>query len=299
MVFIAKCSSVCTTVLLAITCASAASVPDSLQSRPDSLTKRSLPTFVNFGNFASGQAQITQAFKDMATMVNACLNGDPDIYNKIYSHWFPDNNRDDVTNILNAMVNPASTDGTGSTTLSQITVDNEDIYGLCKKAIAYTINSAAAERDNDAVSLSMHFCHSDTMNAYALPALSAVTCANLDTFLSTKMQTLGGYALVHELAHVVQISGSAIKPLNIPLPLEPSTMCPCAVDIKYGPQSCQTLLTDTKTSKNAVVNADSYGWFVTELYWTLQCKFEYGAPQSDLMVQNAVCDESKQPCNLR
>jgi hypothetical protein len=201
----------------------------------------------------------------MATMVNACLNGDPNTYKKIYSHWFPEANRDDVTNVLKAMVNPASTDGTGSTTLSQITVANEPEYSelLCKNNLAYTVNSSAGDRDNDPQRLTMVFCNTDTYHAYAFPALSDITCANLDTFTSTKMQTFGGYALVHELAHVAQISGSAIKPLNIPLPKQPSTMCPYAQDFKYGPQSCQTLSTNPPTSKSAVANADSYGWFVT------------------------------------
>lgn len=205
----------------------------------------------------------------MATMVNACLNGDLAIYNKVLSHWFPAANGDDVTNILKAMVNPASTDGTGSTFLSQITVDDQDIYGQCAKSAAYTINFAAANRANDETSLSMHFCHSDTVNIFALPALSAVACGDLDEFISTKMQTLGGYVLVHELSHITQISGSIVQPLNIPMPKQPSTMCSQTDDFKYGPQSCQNLLTGinpetgTPTLMNTLANADSYGWFVT------------------------------------
>lgn len=130
-------------------------------------------------------------------------------------------------------------DGIGSETLSQITVDNNNLYGICDTDVIYTINAKAGDRDNDPIALTMHFCQSDISNAYALPALSGVTCAELDLFLSVKMQTLGGYALVHELALVAQISNAAIAPLKIRVPDGPSSTCGYAVDIKYGPQSCQ------------------------------------------------------------
>lgn len=100
------------------------------------------------------------------------------------------------------MVNPASTDGTGSTTLSQITVDNDDFFGICSDALAYTDNAQPADGANDATPLKMHFC-SGALNAFNFPDLSAVSCDSLGTTLSTAMQTLGGYALVHELRYVV------------------------------------------------------------------------------------------------
>jgi len=169
-----------------------------------------------------------------------------------------------MMSVLKAMVNPPSTDGTGSTSLSEITVDNNDPDNICGifNTAAYTINSAPADAANDAIALTMHFCQTASINAYSLPALSGVTCADLDKFLSVKMQTLGGYVLVHELSHVAQISGAAIQPLNIALPGQTLT-CGNTEDFVYGPQSCQELLTNTATSINAVANADSYGWFVT------------------------------------
>lgn len=38
-------------------------------------------------------------------------------------------------------------------------------------------------------------------------------------------------------------------------------MCTETNDDAYGPQSCQSLL--TANAQNTLVNADSYGWFVT------------------------------------
>ena len=196
-------------------------------------------------------------------MVNACLKADSDIFTRVYSHWFPANQQAAVKSVLGGMVNPASTDGTGSTTLSKITIDNDDPYGICAQTVAYTINSAPGDGANDPIALTMHFCHTDNTNAYALPALSGVTCGDLDKFLSVKMQTLGGYALVHELSHVADISNAAIAALKIPIPMQPSSTCGNAEDFKYGPQSCQQLVTNKATSNDAVANADSYGWFVT------------------------------------
>lgn len=197
-------------------------------------------------------------------MVNACLNAETTVFNQVYSHWFPDNNRATVISVLKAMVNPPSSDGTGSTSLTEITVDNKDPDNICEifGTVAYTINSSPADSANDAIPLTMHFCQTATIDAYKLPALSDVTCGDLDKFLSVKMQTFGGYALVHELSHVAQISGAAIKPLNIPLPGQ-SLTCKNTEDFAYGPQSCQELLTNKATSDNAVANADNYGWFVT------------------------------------
>lgn len=199
----------------------------------------------------------------MAKMVNACLNADTTPFNQIYSHWFPENNRHTVRSILQAMVNPPSTDETGSTTLTQITVDNDDPQKICEhdNTVAYTINAMPANDINDARPLTMHFCNT-SINAYALPALSDISCTDLDRFLSVKMQTLGGYALVHELSHVEQISSTAIEPLKIGLPNQ-SLTCNATDDFAYGPQDAQQLLQEKDTSMNTVANADSYGWFVT------------------------------------
>lgn len=200
-------------------------------------------------------------------MVNKCLAADSSRFTQIYSHWFPINQQAVVKNILGAMVNPASADGTGSTTLAQITVTNEDPFNLCetRSNVAYTSNARPGDRHNDPTPIEMHFCQTATINSFALPALSAVSCANLDTFVSTKMQTLGGYTLVHELAHVKEISNAAIAPLKIAIPGQPSSTCEYAQDFIYGPQSCQTLADPPAPANpnNALANADNYGWFVT------------------------------------
>ena len=99
-------------------------------------------------------------------------------------------------------VQPGTNDPTtGADKLTSITVDANDYAGLAAHMALYTTSRVDAT-DTDR----MHLTDTGSKNAYAYPALSAITCGagngdtgTVGTTVSDKMLSLGGYALVHEL----------------------------------------------------------------------------------------------------
>ena len=73
---------------------------------PSHLFKRALPTWKNFTpNDATNPqiVQLTQAFKDMATVVNAVLAADQNTYNTIFLKYFKDGMQAAVKQVLSNM----------------------------------------------------------------------------------------------------------------------------------------------------------------------------------------------------
>lgn len=262
---------------------------------PSHLFKRALPTWKNFTpNDATNPqiVQLTQAFKDMATVVNAVLAADQNTFNTIFLKYFQDGMQAAVKQVLSNMVTPATKDpSTGADILSTIVVDNNDYANAGAFLACYT---SSGETASDPYSI--HFTQSATHNAYKYPALSAITCGaggtdtgTIGTTVSDKMTSLGGYALVHELTHAGPVfQSSATKAF---------TDLPETGDVAYGPQKVLQLLAGQGKdsdghpipAKYCINNADSYAWFVNEIYWTITCKRNFGPPTDNSYAPAGVC----------
>ena len=140
-------------------------------------------------------------------MISRCLGNDvdPKLFDTILGRWFPQGDlaqsRQIVKTILRKMIEPSSNDGTGSTILGEINFLYDDPEGYCNVpgTVAYTLNPEKANRDNPEVLLTMHFCQSSKINAYKFPSLGTISRNSIQEHISVDMQTLGGYALIHEL----------------------------------------------------------------------------------------------------
>lgn len=169
------------------------------------LTRRALPQFSHFDGAegATHKSRLEQAFKDMVEVVNGndygVLTSDERTFGSIYSKYFDDQYKDTIKQVFKNMVEPATQDpSTGADILSKINLDNNDEYGICEGVSAYTVSLRPDPPKID--ELRMHFCSSSTKDTYKYPDLSDIDCNNLDDYVSWKMLSLGGYALVHELA---------------------------------------------------------------------------------------------------
>lgn len=141
-------------------------------------------------------AAITQGYKDMATQVNAVLQGDQQIYNAVIKNYFHPSHFSVVSKILNNLVLPAGGDvGTGSSLIGSVTMNGSDIRNKCvdPQIFAYT----GSQRDGSASQI--HLC---AERGYGYPSLAQVSCDVLDPEVSWKMTTLGGSVILHELTWV-------------------------------------------------------------------------------------------------
>lgn len=252
------------------------------------LSKRTLPQFINFTPNDSSNpkiASLTQGFKDMVTVVNVVINAaNTDEFNTIFLKYFPNSNmKAAVIQVFTNMVQPATNSPeTGADRLSGITVDANDYANLAQYMALYTTSrETAADVDQ------MHLTDTAQKNAYAYPALSAITCGaggedtgTIGTVVSDKMLSLGGYALVHELTHAGVVFPSTSQAMTT---LTSETE---AQDYAYGPQHCRQLAAGQGKNgsgakllpKWALINADNYAWFANEVYWTITCKRPFGDP---------------------
>ncbi|KAM0794234.1 hypothetical protein BDR22DRAFT_714524 [Usnea florida] len=265
---------------------------------PAHLFKRALPQWKDFQpNDATNPqiTQLTQAFKDMTTLVNAVLsaaNTDAATYNTIFLKYFKDGMQAAVKQVFTNMVTPATKDpSTGADILANIVVDANDYAGGSSYMVAYTTNGEAATDPS-----SMHFSQTDQYNAYKYPALSAITCGaggtdtgTIGTVVSDKMLSLGGYALVHELTHA--------QPVFSCPETKAFTDIPWTGDTAYGPQKTRMLAAGQGKdhdghplpAKYAISNADSYAWFANEVYWTVLCKRPFSDPTDNSFAPAGVC----------
>ncbi|MCJ1279631.1 hypothetical protein MMC21_007455 [Puttea exsequens] len=156
------------------------------------LSKRALPQWINFtpnGPSNPKIASITQAFKDMTTLINIVKDpASSDTYKTVFSNYFPDDNMQDaVKQVLTNMVKSATTDPeTGADKLSSFVIDAIDHYNLDQYHVAYTTNP---EDENDSVRI--HFSDTAQRNAYAYPLSSWINCDTLGAVVSDKMLSMG------------------------------------------------------------------------------------------------------------
>lgn len=80
-------------------------LPSSSSPNPNSgpLYKRALPQWQNFQPNDPKIAQLTQAYKDMTTVVNQVLNTNVDTFGHVFDNYFPAQGHDTVLNVYRAM----------------------------------------------------------------------------------------------------------------------------------------------------------------------------------------------------
>lgn len=172
-------------------------------SRPDpdlsnaTLSKRALPIFSGFEAAPDRRARAEAAFRDAITIAASVLQAPR--FEDTYDLYFDGaGNKDEILNVFRNMVGD-NTDGTGSSVIANIVVDNKDTGGGC------TGNTVAfVENLNDRPGGAMVLCE----KAYAFPDLAEKGCNSLSSTVSTLMSTLGGVVL-HELTHYQEIGDPA------------------------------------------------------------------------------------------
>lgn len=144
----------------------------------------------------------------MARIVNLVLE-DTVFYPVIFAKYFDSSHSAAVKAVLTNMVKPTTMDAaTGSDLISGIIINADDEHQVCNSGEgavgAYVWQTFSVANPGKMTSnAEMVFCTSplDVFGAYPdLKWSPRDTCAKLDAWVSSKMTTLGGYVLVHELA---------------------------------------------------------------------------------------------------
>lgn len=183
-----------------------------------------------------------------------------------------------------AIMGGNSSSDQGSGLLGQITVSPD--FPKPNGKLTCDDNDTMAElRDYNADNPTIVLCDPGALGhggiAKSYGTIPAVTCANFDSRISWKMETLGS-VLLHEYTHWLKL----VAP---PLSKETDD-----VDDGYGPADVRAL--DKTLATN---NADSYSWFATENMWTAICHTQYGDPTDtdgdDPNCGGSVCQEPESP----
>ncbi|KAL9064285.1 MAG: hypothetical protein Q9157_007891 [Trypethelium eluteriae] len=226
----------------------------------------------HFGSFTAGEGEqrrnrIEQALQDMAEVVNGndfgVLTSNDQTFTSIYNKYFPPQYKNAIKQIFKNIAGTGIQDRSTGDSLQQINFNDIDSQSLCTDVSAYVL----ADRDNPPTidQLVIHFCSSNGKDMYQYPDLSQITCDKLDDFVSWKMLSLGGYALLHEVSHAFTVSHDA---LNVQNDYEGKSSFSHPdqeiADFQYGPKMTRQLLQSKKISgyqSKAAANADSVAWF--------------------------------------
>lgn len=161
------------------------------------LSKRALPQFVGFDSDPARRSRAETGFRDAVTIAASVL-GAPH-FDDIYNTYFDGaGNRDEIIQVFRNIVGD-NTDGTGSSVIGNIFLDNEYATANCQgNEVAFT------ENINGKLGGGITLCE----KAYAFPDLSDKSCDSLSSTVSTLMSTLGG-VILHELTHYQEIGDPA------------------------------------------------------------------------------------------
>ncbi|KAF2237659.1 hypothetical protein EV356DRAFT_382505 [Viridothelium virens] len=191
-----------------------------LQSPSHQNSKRRMTP--HFGSFTAGEGEqrrnrIEQALQDMAEVVNGndfgVLTSNDQTFTSIYNKYFPPQYKNAIKQIFKNIAGTGIQDRSTGDSLQQINFNDIDSQSLCTDVSAYVL----ADRDNPPTidQLVIHFCSSNGKDMYQYPDLSQITCDKLDDFVSWKMLSLGGYALLHEVSHAFTSPGPGNRGLSI------------------------------------------------------------------------------------
>ena len=157
-----------------------------------------MPTLLDFPKDGHLADQIRTGFKDMTKTVKSVLEKWPNSadIDHVFTQYFPLEYKCAVETILNNMANsPPSAKGAeyGSEEVGTIMVTNQDFGNLDDKSRGYL------GAKNDKLDVENSWLHIGP-RGYEYPHLANVDCKNLEGNVFDKMQTLGGYLLIHELS---------------------------------------------------------------------------------------------------
>ncbi|KAJ0413396.1 hypothetical protein BJY00DRAFT_306353 [Aspergillus carlsbadensis] len=252
------------------------------------LNRRAMPIWDGFDNYGEHKDRIIQAFRDMKVMVQTVLDSEnSDCYSHIFdaviNTYFAEGDQPGAKQILSNMIQPATKFPTdmGSDLIEFIQFNANDALNRCMPRPGssdipwgYTIPYLKSHPHPQ-----IHFCHSRRRNAFAYPDLSAIGCEDFTNGrVSWRMLPLA-YVLIHELTHTVEISSDVLGG-------EETT-----VDEAYGPIDVRKLRDQHRNGMGPLQTADSYAWFVTEAYWSIQCAHTYGPPETNQNFWPEVCKD--------
>ncbi|SMQ52377.1 unnamed protein product [Zymoseptoria tritici ST99CH_1A5] len=238
-----------------------------VQNTTNLLTKRALPIFSGFGSDPNRRARAEAAFRDAVTLAADVLNA-PRFEDTFNLYFDGAGDKDEILQVFRNVVGDNS-DGTGSSVIGNIVIDNDDTGGGCGgNVVAFTENLNG--RKAGAITL----CE----KAYAFPDLADKGCEDLSTTVGTLMSTLGGVVL-HELMHYQEIGDPALG----------DHITDFGAD-GYGPLKVRSLRR-SDVSK-ARINADSYRWYAQEVYWSNRCGKSYSGPRDNRDTGDSACGGS-------
>lgn len=161
------------------------------------LSKRALPQFVGFDSDPVRRVRAETGFRDAVTIAASVLAAPH--FEDIYDHYFDSaGNMDEVLQVFRNIVGD-NTDGTGSSVIHNIFLDNEYATTGCQgNEVAFVENIEGQ------LGAGMTLCE----KAYAFPDLIDKSCNSLSSTVSTLMSTLGG-VILHELTHYQRIGDLA------------------------------------------------------------------------------------------
>jgi hypothetical protein len=170
---------------------------DSSRYQHSLLSKRELPQFVGFDSDPARRSRAETGFRDAITIASSVLEAPH--FEDIYNNYFDSaGNRDDILQVFRNIIG-GNTDGTGSSVIGNIFLDNEYAVTSCQcNEVAFT------ENINGKPGGGITLCD----KAYEFPDLSDKSCDGLSSTVSTLMSTLGD-VILHELTHYQEIGDPA------------------------------------------------------------------------------------------